>query len=125
VDNNVTRGLVRTSRNGIVTDHDHNRDSKNHSYLESKVANNNINKATKEGFSQTEVSGDLEQEIVLGQYLEHKLGPDLKELKVKISPTDNHLSETHGNVASKQQYSNFNPVPEIFIVEYEQEEEII
>lgn len=124
MDNSVTRGLVRTSRNGIVTDHDHNRDS-NHSYLESKVANNNINKATKEGFSQTEFSGDLEQELVLGQYLENKLGPDLKELKVKISPNDNHLSETHGNVASKQQYSNSNTVPEIFIVEYEQEEEII
>lgn len=122
--NSVTRGLVRTSRNGIVTDHDHNRDS-NFSYLESKVANNNINKATKEGFSQTEFSGDLEQEIVLGQYLEHKLGPDLKELKVKISPTDNHLSETQGNVASKEQFSNSNNVPEIFIVEYEQEEEII
>ena len=119
---NATRGLVRTSRNGIVTDRDHNRDSY-HSYLESKVANKNVNKATKEGFSQTEFSGDLEQEIVLGQYLEHKLGPDLQELKVKISPTDNHLSETHDNIASKQQCSN--TVPEIFIVEYEQEEEII
>lgn len=121
MNNSVTRGLVRTSRNGIVTDHDHNRDS-NHSYLEYKVANNNINKATKEGFSQTEFSGDLEQELELGQYLENKLGPDLKELKVKISPTDNHLSE---NFASKQQYSNSNTLPEIFIVEYEQEEEII
>ena len=90
---------VRTSRTGIVTDHDNN---SYHSYLESKVANKNVNKATKEGFSQTEFSGDLEQEIVLGQYLEHKLGPDLKELKVKISPTDNHLSETH----RKQQFSS-------------------
>lgn len=108
---------VRTSRTGIVTDHDNN----NHSNLEYKVAKNNENKATKEGFSQTEFSDDMEQEIVLGQYLEHKLGPDLKELKVKISSTtDNHLSETH----RKKQFPN--TVPEIFIVEYEeQEEEII
>ena len=120
----VTSDLVRTSRTGIVTDHDNYRDSY-HSYLESKVAISNENKATKEGFSQTEFSDDMEQEIVLGQYLENKLGPDLKELKVKISPNDNHLSETHGNVANKQQYSNSNTVPEIFIVEYEQEEEII
>ena len=110
---------VRTSRTGIVTDHDNN---SYHSYLESKVAKSNENKATKEGFSQTEFSDDMKQEIVLGQYLEHKLGPDLQELKVKISSTtDNHLSETH----SKQQFSNTVP-PEIFIVEYEeQEEEII
>ena len=120
----VTSDLVRTSRTGIVTDHDNYRDSY-HSYLESKVAISNENKATKEGFSQTEFSDDMEQEIVLGQYLEHKLGPDLKEFKVRISSTtDNHLSETHRNVASKQQFSN--TVPEIFIVEYEeQEEEII
>ena len=121
----VTSDLVRTSRTGIVTDHDNYRDSY-HSYLESKVAISNENKATKEGFSQTEFSDDMEQEIVLGQYLENKLGPDLKEFKVKISSTtDNHLSKTHRNVASKQQQFS-NTVPEIFIVEYEeQEEEII
>ena len=101
-----------------MTCHDQNRDTY-HSYLESKVAKNKENKATKEGFSQTDFSGDIE--IVLGQYLENKLGPDLTELKVNISSIDNHLSsETHCNVASKQQYSD--AAPETVIVECEQEE---
>ena len=113
-----------------MTCHDQNRDT-NHSYLESKVAKSKENKATKEGFSQTDFSGDIE--IVLGQYLENRLGLDLTELKVNISSIDNHLSETHCNVASKQQAVTAvtalnskqqcsDAAPEIVIVECEQEE---
>ena len=116
---------VRTSRGGIVSDFNNSKDFY-HSYLESKVSSIG---GTKEGFSQTDFPTDFEQEIVLGQYLENKLGPDFQELKVKYSP-NNQTSDTQAINKVSNKYKLPTPAaPEIVIVEYdkaaEDEEEII
>jgi len=68
---------------------------------------------TKEDFSQTDFPEDCEQEVVLGQYLESKLGQDLDNLKVTL------LKQT-----CVMNYQAFPP--DIVIVEFpEQEEEEI
>ena len=105
---------VRTSRGGIVSDFNNSKDFY-HSYLESKVSY----RGTKEGFSQTDFPTDFEQEIVLGQYLENKLGPDFQELKVKYSP-NNQTSDTQAiNKVSNKYKLPTLAAPEIVIVEYD------
>ena len=121
---------VRTSRGGTVNDfNDNNCKDFYKSYLESKVSR----RGTKEGFSQTDFPTDYEQEIVLGQYLEQKLGPDLQELKVKYSQ-NNQTSDTQAinNVSKTINHKQASSTsPEIVIVEYdevvkeEEQEEII
>ena len=105
---------VRTTRDGTVSPSENNKDNYQ-SYLQSKLSDNNRlepQKQLKEGFSQTDFQDDLEQEIVLGQYLESKLGQDLSDLRVKLK---HQTSET----LTRQ------PPPEIVIVEFDPEEEII
>ena len=104
-----TRVTVRTSRSGTVTDLNFNNNTDNQSYQQS---------SKKEEFSQTEFNSGYEQEIVLGKYLESKLGQDFSQLKVKLSAnnenSDDNISATH----NKQT----NLPPDIVIVEYDQEE---
>ena len=103
-----TRVTVRTSRSGTVTDLNFNNNTDNQSYQQS---------SKKEEFSQTEFNSGYEQEIVLGKYLESKLGQDFSQLKVKLSANENsddNISATH----NKQT----NLPPDIVIVEYDQEE---
>ena len=113
---------VRTSRGGTVSDfNDNNCKDFYQSYLESKVSR----RGTKEGFSQTDFPTDFEQEIVLGQYLERKLGPDFQELKVKYSQ-NNLTSDTQAinkvtNTINHKQTTA--AAPEIVIVEYDEAEE--
>lgn len=62
------------------------------SYLENKLKSQNI----EEKCSQTDFTPRLEQELVLGRYLEAKLGTDLSELKVrrpKLSKSEQNLSQ--------------------------------
>jgi len=62
------------------------------SYLENKLKSQNI----EEKCSQTDFTPRLEHELVLGQYLEAKLGSDLTELKVrrpKLSKSEQNLSQ--------------------------------
>lgn len=62
------------------------------SYLENKLKSQNI----EEKYSQTDFTPRLEQELVLGQYLEAKLGSDFTELKVrrpKLSKSEQNLSK--------------------------------
>jgi len=103
---------VRTSRSGVI-----NCDLlDNQSFIHQTGITSHG--ATREEFSQTDFQNNLEQEIVLGEYLETKLGPDFKQLKVNLSNNSkrNNLSDV-ANISVTR--SN---VPEIVIVEYEQEE---
>lgn len=66
------------------------------SYLENKLKSQNI----EEKYSQTDFTPRLEQELVLGQYLEAKLGSDLSELKVrrpKLSKSEQNLSKVENS----------------------------
>ena len=105
---------VRTSRSGVINSDL--LDNPNQSYIHQSGTTSHG--ATREEFSQTDFQNNLEQEIVLGEYLETKLGPDFKQLKVKLSNNSkrNNLSDV-ANISVTR--SN---VPEIVIVEYEQEE---
>lgn len=61
------------------------------SYLENKLKS----QSNEEKCSQTDFTPRLEQELVLGQYLEAKMGSDLSELKVrrqKLSKSEQNLS---------------------------------
>ena len=51
--------------------------------------NNKVIYNTKEGFCQTDFPEEVEQEVVLGQYLESKLGKDLDTIKVKMTKQKN------------------------------------
>jgi len=62
------------------------------SYLENKLKSQNI----EDKYSQTDFTPRLEQELVLGQYLEAKLGTDLSELKLRrptLSKSEQNLSK--------------------------------
>ena len=74
--------------------------------------NNKVIYNTKEGFSQTDFPEEVEQEVVLGQYLESKLGQDLDTIKVKMTKQKNSDSQAR------------NPFPpEIVIVEFPEQDE--
>ena len=86
---------VRTSRSGVI-----NCDLlDNQSFIHQTGITSHG--ATREEFSQTDFQNNLEQEIVLGEYLETKLGPDFKQLKVKLSNKillkDQHKRHFSGN----------------------------
>jgi len=67
-------------------------------------------KLTRDSPSQTDFPEDFPNDVVLGQYLETKLGSDFTELRVREGGSDQTVQ--HHLLAS----------PEIVIVEYEQEE---
>jgi len=77
------------------------------SYLENKLKSQNI----EEKYSQTDFTPRLEQELVLGEYLEAKLGTDLKQLKVrrsKLSKSEQNLTqlEVECSVAPREKSKN-------------------
>jgi len=107
---------VRTSRSGVINSDQH--DYHNRSFIHrTGIASQGT---TREEFSQTDFQNNLEQEIVLGEYLETKLGPDFKQLKVKLSNNSKRNNLSEDSVANIS-VTRMN-VPEIVIVEYDEEQ---
>jgi len=94
---------VRNTKDGVCGAVTHqNKEQFYKSYVENKLQSQiNENK-----YSQTDFTPRLEQELVLGEYLETRLGTDLSELKV----TKSELSRSEQNLskAAKQTCSYFS-----------------
>jgi len=88
--------LKHGSHAPLQKSHSHQNGHYYQSYLENKLKSQNI----EEKYSQTDFTPRLEQELVLGQYLEAKLGSDLSELKVrrpKLSKSEQNLSKVENS----------------------------
>lgn len=90
--------MVRNTRDGVCgTDNDQSKEQFYKSYLENKLQSQILENK----YSQTDFTPRLEQELVLGEYLETRLGTDLSELKV----TKSELSRSEQNLSKAAKHA--------------------
>ena len=90
--------MVRNTRDGVCgADNDQSKEQFYKSYLENKLQSQILENK----YSQTDFTPRLEQELVLGEYLETRLGTDLSELKV----TKSELSRSEQNLSKAAKHA--------------------